>query len=81
MSSRLYTILNLIYIPLFLEERSDADVREISTVRSAIAVVPLISFCASFLASILLNYKTKYVSDKVGLLDFLKSFKNYFHCF
>lgn len=66
MSSRLYTVLNLIYIPLFLEERSDADVRETTTVRSAIAIVPLVSFCGSFLASIFLNYKTKCVNDKVG---------------
>ncbi|GJQ66991.1 hypothetical protein Trydic_g21921 [Trypoxylus dichotomus] len=65
MSSRLYTVLNLIYIPLFLEERSNNDQKQIEVVRSSIATIPLTSFCASFIASIFLNYKSKFVNDKM----------------
>ncbi|KRT83808.1 hypothetical protein AMK59_4195 [Oryctes borbonicus] len=65
MSSRLYTVLNLIYIPLFLEERAKISQQEIQTVRNSIAIVPLVSFCASFIASIFLNCKSKFVNDKI----------------
>nr|CAI5839050.1 unnamed protein product [Callosobruchus analis] len=64
MASRLFTILNLIYIPLYIDERSATDQIRIEQVRETIATVPLVSYIASFLTSILLKYKNGICNDK-----------------
>ncbi|XP_022914942.1 major facilitator superfamily domain-containing protein 12-like [Onthophagus taurus] len=68
MSSRLCTILNLIYVPLYLEERYSNGSDKDHGIRSAVAVVPLVSFCASLFASILLRYKPKQFGHRLTYL-------------
>ncbi|VEN40083.1 unnamed protein product [Callosobruchus maculatus] len=65
MASRLFTILNLIYMPLYIDERSTTDQTRIEQVRETIATVPLVSYIASFLTSILLKYKNGICNDKI----------------
>ncbi|KAK4871773.1 hypothetical protein RN001_015897 [Aquatica leii] len=64
MASRLFTTLNLIYTPLFLEERQTADVAN-SDIRQAIAIVPLVTFLSSFFTSIILKCRSQQVTDKL----------------
>ncbi|KAF5283596.1 hypothetical protein FQA39_LY17298 [Lamprigera yunnana] len=64
MASRLFTILNLIYIPLFLEERQSVSNSSGDDLRNAIAIVPLVSFASSFLTSIVLKFRTNQITDK-----------------
>lgn len=64
MSSRLYTILNLIYMPLYLEERLQTNDND-NSIRGAIASVPLMCFLASFATSLAINNRPNFVTDKV----------------
>lgn len=63
-ASRLYMILNLVYMPLYLEERESLNVTG-GDLREAVATVPLLSFLASFLASLGLKYKGSVCGNKV----------------
>ncbi|KAJ8946335.1 hypothetical protein NQ318_004225 [Aromia moschata] len=68
MSSRLFTILNLIYIPLYIDERGSLEIAEHEKMRQTIASVPLASYLASFLTSIFLKFRIKICSDKITYL-------------
>ncbi|KAK5639425.1 hypothetical protein RI129_011917 [Pyrocoelia pectoralis] len=65
MASRLFTTLNLIYIPLFLEERQIILMPESDGIREAIAIVPLVSFLSSFGMSFILKFRPKQMNEKV----------------
>lgn len=65
MSSRLFITLNLIYIPLYIDERASLDTTQEETIRQTIASVPLVCYLASFFTSILLKLRTNRCNDKV----------------
>ncbi|KAF2905186.1 hypothetical protein ILUMI_00996, partial [Ignelater luminosus] len=65
MASRLFTTLNLIYIPLYLEERHVSINSNDDEIRQTIASVPLASFLASFITSILLKWRSRYFGENV----------------
>ncbi|KAB0801069.1 hypothetical protein PPYR_05423 [Photinus pyralis] len=65
MASRLFTTLNLIYIPLFLEERELKFMPKGDGIRQSIAIVPLVSFLSSFAMSIILKWRPKQMNDKM----------------
>ncbi|XP_017769150.1 PREDICTED: major facilitator superfamily domain-containing protein 12-like [Nicrophorus vespilloides] len=65
MSARLYSILNLIYIPLYLNERITKYNQESDSIRSSVAIIPLICFLTSFITSIILKYRPNVLSDKM----------------
>lgn len=64
MASRLFTTLNLIYIPLYIDERG-ALVEDKAKMRQTIASVPLTSYIASFLTSLILKFRSGICNDKV----------------
>ncbi|ERL89193.1 hypothetical protein D910_06567 [Dendroctonus ponderosae] len=68
MASRLFTILNLIYIPLYLDERGAVEVVAKEKMRQTIATIPLVSYVASFLTSIFLKCRGQCCPDKVTYL-------------
>ncbi|XP_050298744.1 major facilitator superfamily domain-containing protein 12-like [Anthonomus grandis grandis] len=68
MASRLFTILNLIYIPLYLDERGATEVVEKEKMRQRIATIPLVSYIASFLMSLFLKFKGQCLPDKLTYL-------------
>lgn len=68
MASRLFTILNLIYIPLYLDERGSIEVTEKEKIRQTIATIPLVSYIASFLTSITLKCRLPCCTDKITYL-------------
>lgn len=68
MASRLFTILNLIYIPLYLDERGEIEIVEKEKIRQTIATIPLVCYIASLLTSLLLKYRERCCSDKVFII-------------
>uniref|UniRef100_A0A7G3AZV7 Putative sugar transporter n=1 Tax=Lutzomyia longipalpis TaxID=7200 RepID=A0A7G3AZV7_LUTLO len=69
--ARLFMTTALIYIPLWIDERSAAMAAEgLSTDKSVdhIAIVPLVSFVASFVASLLLKSLNRFISHQVAYL-------------
>ncbi|KAL1498164.1 hypothetical protein ABEB36_009006 [Hypothenemus hampei] len=67
-ASRLFTILNLIYIPLYLEERGSLEIVNKDKIRETIATIPLVCYVASFLTSICLKCRGRCCPDKVTYL-------------
>lgn len=65
MSSRLFTTLSLIYIPLYLDEKISVLSQDGNGLRGAVASVPLVCFVSSFLTSLFLKYCAKVCNDKV----------------
>lgn len=65
MTSRLFNILNLIYMPLFIDERAALNNVQKEKMRQTIASVPLICYIASFLTAIFLKYRGERCNDKV----------------
>ncbi|XP_072391386.1 major facilitator superfamily domain-containing protein 12-like isoform X1 [Diabrotica undecimpunctata] len=65
MCSRLFTTLNLIYMPLYIEERGMLNDMEKERMRQSIASIPLTSYIASFLTSLFLKFRVGVVGDKV----------------
>ncbi|XP_018331532.1 major facilitator superfamily domain-containing protein 12 isoform X2 [Agrilus planipennis] len=57
MASRLYTTLNLIYIPLYLDERQSDELSSIDGIRSTVATVPFVVYVVSFITAIILNFR------------------------
>lgn len=68
MASRLFNILNLIYIPLFIDERAFENNVQKEKMRQTIASVPLVCYIASFLSSIFLKFRRESCNDKVSNL-------------
>ncbi|CAG9858312.1 unnamed protein product [Phyllotreta striolata] len=68
MCSRLFTTLNLIYIPLYIDERGQLNNIEKDSLRQTIASIPLTSYIASFLTSILLKFRIGFVTDQMTYL-------------
>ncbi|CAH1135916.1 unnamed protein product [Ceutorhynchus assimilis] len=68
MASRLFTILNLIYIPLYLDERGNIEVVEKEKMRQTIATIPLVCYIASFMTSLMLKCRGRCCPDKVTYL-------------
>lgn len=70
--SRLFMTTALVYIPLWLDERSSAPITDRRTMPSTdasvehIATVPLISFLASFIAAVSMNHATRCIGHKVA---------------
>ncbi|XP_018577138.1 major facilitator superfamily domain-containing protein 12-like [Anoplophora glabripennis] len=67
MASRLFTILNLIYIPLYIDERGSL-VEDKARMRQTIASIPLTCYIASFLTSIVLKFRNEVCNDKITYL-------------
>ncbi|KAJ8923207.1 hypothetical protein NQ315_001762 [Exocentrus adspersus] len=67
MASRLFTTLNLIYIPLYIEERATSP-EEKTRMRQTVASVPLVCYLASFLTSLILKFVNGVCSDKTTYL-------------
>ncbi|KAG5879219.1 hypothetical protein JTB14_026717 [Gonioctena quinquepunctata] len=65
MASRLFTTLNLIYIPLYINERSALDDVDKERVRQTIATIPLASYVASFITAIFLKFRIEIFTDQV----------------
>ncbi|CAH1115973.1 unnamed protein product [Phaedon cochleariae] len=65
MTSRLFTTLNLIYMPLYIDERGSFNVENKERMRQTIASVPLVSYIASFLTAIFLKFRLRILTDKV----------------
>nr|XP_023029278.1 major facilitator superfamily domain-containing protein 12-like [Leptinotarsa decemlineata] len=65
MTSRLFTTLNLIYIPLYINERGALNDVDKEKVRETIATVPLASYISSFLTAIFLKFRIEIFTDKV----------------
>lgn len=68
MASRLFTTLNLIYIPLYLEEREENSNIINNGLRQTIATVPLVCFLSSFISSIFLRFRGSACNDKITYL-------------
>ncbi|XP_062558824.1 major facilitator superfamily domain-containing protein 12-like [Armigeres subalbatus] len=63
--SRLFMTTSLVYMPLWLDERSfQPDPIQNASVEH-LATVPLVSFLASFIASMVLKYANKYVGNSL----------------
>ncbi|XP_057656336.1 major facilitator superfamily domain-containing protein 12-like isoform X1 [Diorhabda carinulata] len=65
MCSRLLTTLNLIYIPLYIEERGSLNDIGKDRIRQTVASIPLTSYLTSFVTSLLLKCLVGIVSDKI----------------
>lgn len=62
--SRLFMTTSLVYMPLWLDERSfQPDPVQNNASVEHLATVPLVSFLASFIASLVLKYTNKYVGN------------------
>lgn len=62
--SRLFMTTSLVYMPLWLDERSfQPDPVQNNASVEHLATVPLVSFLASFVASLVLKYTNKYVGN------------------
>ncbi|XP_066260688.1 major facilitator superfamily domain-containing protein 12-like isoform X2 [Euwallacea similis] len=68
MASRLFIILNLVYIPLYLDERAEIEVVEKERIRQTIATIPLVCYVASFITSVFLKCRGSSCPDKVTYL-------------
>ncbi|XP_030751839.1 major facilitator superfamily domain-containing protein 12-like [Sitophilus oryzae] len=64
MASRLFTTLNLIYIPLYLDERENSAEGK-SKIRETIATIPLVCYISSLATSLVLKCRGSYCNDKV----------------
>ncbi|XP_065083407.1 major facilitator superfamily domain-containing protein 12-like [Ochlerotatus camptorhynchus] len=64
--SRLFMTTSLVYMPLWLDERSfQPDPVQNNASVEHLATVPLVSFLASFIASLVLKYTNKYVGNSL----------------
>ncbi|XP_062702999.1 major facilitator superfamily domain-containing protein 12-like [Aedes albopictus] len=64
--SRLFMTTSLVYMPLWLDERSSQpDPVQNNASVEHLATVPLVSFLASFIASLVLKYTNKYVGNSL----------------
>ncbi|CAH1114108.1 unnamed protein product, partial [Psylliodes chrysocephalus] len=68
MCSRLFTTLNLIYIPLYIDERGELNDIEKESLRQTIASIPLTSYIASFVTSVALKCRIGILTDQITYL-------------
>lgn len=71
MAARLFNILNLVYIPLLIDERSFQNNVEKEKMRQTIASVPLVCYISSFLTAIFLKFRGERFNDKVDVFYFV----------
>lgn len=69
MAARLFNILNLVYMPLFIDERAFQDIVQKEQIRQTIASVPLVCYIASFLTAIFLKFRGQRCNDKVRFVN------------
>lgn len=75
MAARLFNILNLVYMPLFIDERAAQNNVQKENIRQTIASVPLVCYVASFMTAIFLKLRGDRCNDKVrfGILKMMPS--------